>query len=285
MLNKDKKVDEDFLIGIFIYVDDALKAMEAYAKSHWLEAASSKKKPTRKPSLTASEIITILIYYHYSGYKCFSYYYHRFLKHDLSTYFPKACSYNRFLELMERVQLPLYLLGQLLCQQTKQTGVCFIGSHKVFKGLAERSKTSMGWFFGFKLHLVVNNQGEILAFDFSKGNKADNNANLLEKLLAHLKGLCFGDKGYLTKIWENFYHKGLKIITKARKNMKNVLLPLKERYLLTKRAMIESVFDIFTSVLDLEHSRHRNPQNAFSHMLATILAYQFYPNKPNINLG
>ncbi len=127
---------------------------------------------------------------------------------------------------------------------------------------------------------MINNWGEIVAFDLTAAHVADNNEPVLEKLLSHLKGICLGDKGYLTKLWEYFYEKGIKIVHKIRKNIRNKLLSVSEKYYLAKRGMIESVNDILDSVFDLTHSRHRKPENAFCHIFSCLIAYQFYPNKP-----
>ncbi len=174
--------------------------------------------------------------------------------------------------LEDRVGIILYILLQILCKKTNKTEIYYIdskkvpvydnlriASHRVFKEYAGRGKSSTGWFYGFKVHLVINNWGEIVSFDLSAGNRADNSKEILEKLLSHLKGICLGDKGYLTKLWENFYEKGLKIVHKIKKNMKNKLLSVSENYYLAKRGIIESVNDILDSVFDLTHSRHRKP--------------------------
>ncbi|MBK6609486.1 MAG: transposase [Sphingobacteriales bacterium] len=121
--------------------------------------------------------------------------------------------------------------------------------HKVFAQTASKGKSSMGWFFGFKLHLIVNHKGQIVDFALTTGQVADNSKDLLNKLLEKISGTLFGDKGYLTTLWNNFFEKGLKIITKVKKNMKNRLMSLEERLLLKKRPMIEAINDILTSVL------------------------------------
>lgn len=298
MNNKNTKFNEDQLIGIFYLVDEFCLQAQSYVSSNWVGIQSQSTftiSPTRVPQLAASEIMTILIYYNYSGYKNFQYYYQRFVLTDLAEFFPQLCSYNRFLELIERVSLPMYVLGKLLCAKSQKTGTYFIDSkkivvsdnrrihsHKVFKGIANRGKSSTGWFFGFKLHLVINEIGEIMAFEITTGNKADNNQTLLKHLFHNLEGTCFGDKGYLTKLWEELYENGLKLITKVKKKMKNKLITLKEKYTLRKRAVIESVNDILITVFNLEHSKHRKPINAFTHMCATIVAYHVYPEKPRV---
>jgi hypothetical protein len=132
------------------------------------------------------------------------------------------------------------------------------------------------------VHLVINSYGELINFLFTQGNVADNNHEVLRQLLADLKGECFGDKGYLTTLFEEFYEKGLHLVTKVRNKMKNRLIPLAQYLKLRKRAVIESVNDILTSVFDLEHTRHRSPVNALAHMLSALIAYCFYKDKPAV---
>ena len=72
-----------------------------------------------------------------------------------------------------------------------------ISRNKVFKGLAKLGKTTTGWFYGFKLHLVINDKGEILAFQLTPGNVSD--VSMLETLSSGLWGKLFGDKGYISE--------------------------------------------------------------------------------------
>ena len=230
MYDKSSKFSEEMLISIFIDIDDSCQLMEDYVQKHWLNSHSQSSNPTRVPRLSPSEMMTILIFYHYSGYKCFEYYYRRLVLKDLSSYFPQAVSYHRFLELIPRVLLPLQIVAKMLCSRSEQTGIYYIDSkklpvchnkriaqHKVFKDIAGRGKSSMGWFYGFKIHLIINQKGEPINFDISPANTADNNQDLLKYLFRGKKGTCFGDKGYLTKLWEELYQKGVKLVTKFRK--------------------------------------------------------------------
>lgn len=293
MKNKDIKIDEDTLYQLFIFIDDACLGIKQHVESHWIANTGRIRRKPREAALSESEIITILVYYHYSGYKNFEYYYRQFVLEDLESYFPKAPSYSHFLTLESRVGIILLIIMHILCENAKKTGIYYIDSkkvpvcdnlriksHKVFRDYAGRGKSSTGWFYGFKVHLVINNLGEIVSFDLTSANKPDNGGDILEKLLSRLKGMVVGDKGYLTKLWEYFYEKGVKIIHKMRKNMKNKLLGLQEKYYLSKRGVIESVNDILDSVFDLTHSRHRKPENAFCHIFSCLIAYQFYPDKP-----
>ena len=104
----------------------------------------------------------------------------------------------------------------------------------------------MGWFYGFKLHLVINHQGEVVAFCITPGNIADNNEGVLLKLTKKLFGKLFGDRGYLIneEFFKKLYSNGVYLVTKIRKNMSNRLVELKDKLLLRKRGVIESVGNI-----------------------------------------
>jgi hypothetical protein len=205
---KDTKFDESMLFQLFFFVDDACLLMQEWVAHHWLSEGKPSPKPRRVPKIAESEMITILIFYHYSGYKCFEYYYKSLVLKDLKTYFPRAPSYNYFIELIERVALPMLILAKLTCQQAEKTGLYYLDAktlpvcdllrakqHKVFAQTATKGKSSTGWFFGFKLHLLVNHQGQIVDFALTTGQVADNSKDFLIRLLDKLKGTLFGDKG------------------------------------------------------------------------------------------
>ncbi len=125
--------------------------------------------------------------------------------------------------------------------------------------------------------------GEIVNWTITPGNVADNNVDLLQKLLRGLKGICIGDKGYFTSLFEWFYTNQLHLITKPKKNLKKDCISLADHQnYLKKRALIESVNDILVSVCDIEHTRHRKPENAFAHIAGAIIAYQSFEQKPSI---
>lgn len=291
MLSKDKT---EKLIELFLEIDDFCMVFD-----QWIEAHSNKDfpRPRFEGIMHTSEILTIIVFYHFSGYKCFQYYYQELVQQELKSYFPKQVGYKRFLQLISKSIPHLYVFIKWKSMFSERTGIYFIDSkklpvchnrrihnHQVFKGLAARGKTSTGWFYGLKLHLVVNNIGQIMNFTFTSGNVSDSNPEVLRHVLFKLKGNCYGDKGYLSKIFTELYSQGLKLVTKIRKNMKNKLIELKEKYHLFKRAMIESVFDILMTVFDIDHTRHRSPQNAMAHMLGALAAYSFMDQKPSVLL-
>lgn len=291
MLSKDK---EDKLIEIFVTVDDFCLQLD-----QWLESNPQQdfKKPRFEGVMSKSEVMTVIIFYQFSGYKCFQYYYQEMVQQEMTTYFPQQVGYKRFLQLISKSVETLYIFSKYRCMSSVATGIYYVDSkklpschslrrfnHKVFNGLAQSGKTSTGWFYGLKIHLVINNVGQVMNFEFTSGNIHDANPELLRRLLLKLKGNCYGDKGYISKVFEELYRDGLKLITRIRKNMKNKLMPIEEKYQLFKRGIIESVFDIMMSVFDIDHTRHRSPVNGMAHMFAAVGAYSFMEHKPSVLL-
>ena len=139
----------------------------------------------------------------------------------------------------------------------------------------------MGWFFGFKLHLVINHKGQLMAVKITPGNVDDRKALL--GMVRGLKGKCFADKGYIGKdVFSALWEKGLRLVTGIRKTMKNHLMPYIDKVLLRKRFIIETVFGVLKTDRNLEHSRHRSPTNAFVNIMAALVAYSYKTNKPKI---
>ena len=98
----------------------------------------------------------------------------------------------------------------------------------------------MGWFYGFKLHLVVNEYGKILSFQLTPGNVDDRKP--VPVLLQDLFGKVFADKGYISKsLFEELLEDEIMFITGVRKNMKNMLMPFADKLLLQKRSIIETI--------------------------------------------
>ena len=289
-------IDTRKIVEVFCFIDDFCKEIQAYYATHSLPAGI-KARPAagRKAALSESEVLTILVLYHLSGFKCFEYFYERLLLPELKSYFPQAVSYTQFLSLSRQACFHVLLLAQYRCRFSARTAHYYIDSkklpvcdnrrihqHRVFAELAQRGKSSTGWFFGFKLHLIINQYGEMVNFLFTPTNVVDNNQQVLQAQLQGLKGKCYGDRAYLSSLFEQFYQQELQLVTKIRSKMKNKLMCLEDKLRLRKRALIESVNDIIMSVFDLEHTRHRSAKNAYTHMLAALTAYCFYDNKPAI---
>ena len=158
-----------------------------------------------------------------------------------------------------------------------------IPSHKVFAEVAERGKSSVDWFYGFKLHLIVNAQGERLAFHLTPGNVDDRKP--VVKLARGLYGKLFGDRGYISApLTQLLFEQGLHLITRLRKNMKNHLMHLSDKLLVRKRVIIESIIDQLKNISQIEHSRHRSPINFVVHLIAGLIAYSHQEKKPGLHL-
>ena len=141
----------------------------------------------------------------------------------------------------------------------------------------------MGWFFGFKLHLIVNEVGEILSFQITQGNVSD--INPVKTLTKGLWGKLFGDRGYISSsLFEELLAKNLQLITRLRNNMKNKLMDIKDKILLRKRALIETINDQLKNISQIEHSRHRSPSNFLINLLSGLIAYCHQKKKPSLNL-
>ena len=257
--------------------------------------ASGQRHRRRASRLSPSELMTIVILFQQSGYRTFKAYYTQHVQTHLRAEFPQLVSYNRVIELLPRVLVPLtvYLHTQL----GQCTGISFVDltalrvchharihQHRVFRVDARRGKTSVGWFYGFKLHLVVNDRGELLAFCLTPGNTDDRTP--LPRLIRRLFGRLFADKGYVSQPLAEalFLQHGLRLITKLRRNMRNVLLPIGDKLLLRKRAIIETVVDQLKNICQIEHSRHRSPLNFVVHLMAGLIAYCHQPKKPSLRL-
>jgi hypothetical protein len=283
------------LVEFICAVDDFYKVFVPIWQKQMLTAGEIQRQ--RKRSLNISEIMTILIHFHQSHYRDFKAYYNDYVLDRLHNEFPGLVSYTRFVEFIPSVLMPLcvYLrqCGFGIC-----TGISFIDStalkvcrnqrihsHKVFKGLAERGKTSTGWFFGFKLHLIFNDRGELLNLMLTPGNVDDRKP--VPKMAHRLFGKLFGDKGYLSqKLFEELlltFH--VQLVTGIRSNMKNALMPLMDKLLLRKRAIIETIIDQLKNISQIEHSRHRSPTNFLVNLICGLIAYCHQPKKPSLGLG
>jgi len=282
---------------IFYLVDEFCKEFYKADEGHVLTQTTVKKTRNRKFVLSDSEVITIMILFHQKQYRNFKHFYIYYVQRHLQADFPQTVSYNRFVELQQKAVMPMVLFLQLCCLG-KCTGISFIDStplrvchirrehsHKVFKGLATKGQCSIGWFFGFKLHIVINDKGEILDFLFTQGNVDDREPLKDKNFHDKIFGKLFGDKGYISKsLFENLFIDGIHLITKPRKNMKNSLMLLQDKILLKKRALIETVNDELKNICQIEHTRHRSFGNFISNLISGLIAYSFFPKKPALNL-
>ncbi len=280
------------LLELFCAVDDFWKSYGPVCRR---QLSDGTRRRQRAGELSESEIMTLVIHFHQARYRDFKSYYTKYVQVYLRAEFPGLVSYARFIQRLPSVLDPLCDFLQSCFGPC--TGIGFIDStalavcdnrriqaHKVFRGLAARGKTSMGWFFGFKLHFIVNDRGELLAAQVTPGNVDDRKP--VPALVKRLFGKLFGDKGYLSRPLANRLRaQGVELITRLKSNMKNQLIGLTDKLLLRKRAIVETVIDQLKNISQIEHTRHRSPNNAMVHLIAGLLAYCFQPKKPSLGLN
>jgi hypothetical protein len=281
------------LVALFYLIDEFCQEFEPKWRAERL--ASGLQQRNRRCRLSLSEILTIIIHFHQSHHRNFKHYYLDYVCTQLASDFPRLVSYTRFLELMSEVNVPmLSLLTSLLASPTTanyidstKLVVCHnrrIRRNKVFKGLAARGKSSMGWFYGFKLHLIVNENGELVSFFITPGNTPDNNIETVTKLAKRMVGKLFGDRGYISKdLFAALRSQGTQLITGIKKNMKNKLLPLMDKIMLRGRGIIETINDQLKNIQQIEHTRHRSPVNFGVNLISGLIAYQLQPKKPSLD--
>jgi hypothetical protein len=290
------------LVEIYYEVDEfnkrfAEKILQFYKLSGYT--------PLRKMGrMTMSEVMTILIYYHYSHYKNFKSYYNEHLSKVLQKDFPSLVGYDRFVTLIPLALLPMMMFHIYRCSRSLRTGIYYIDStrlevchpkrahqNKVFKGIANWGKTSVGWFYGIKLHLIINNLGEVVHTCFTQASTSDSNSSVLFKLLNDLDGWVFGDRGYLLneeRLAFAQYDGKIDFFAKPRKNMKQKnkqFMPQLAKDFAKKRPIIETIIGINKEVFNLEHTRHRSVHNAYVHTFSALCAYSFYLKKPKVKLN
>ena len=286
----------DKVIEIFVKVDDFCKEITPLLEEKRIQDRKSGKR-NRKSGLCESEMISLMVLFHSGQFTNLKSFYIHYAKPHLQDLFPGLVSYNRFVELQPKCAVAFMLFVKMCCMG-KSRGINFIDSthlkvchnrrihqHKVFNGTAERGQCSIGWFYGFKLHLIINDRGEILAFYLTKGNVDDRNLKHMMDMTKDIFGKLYGDKGYISKaladlLWGN----GIQMIAKPKKNMKNVNLSQADRIMLRKRAVIECVNDELKNICKLQHTRHRSVNNFLLNILGAIAAYSFFPKKPSLNI-
>lgn len=277
------------LTVLFCSVDDFWQLFVQEWNKHLIDHGKPKKGPP--PELSISEMMTIIILFHQSNYRTFKHFY-CFVCQHLKQEFPKLISYSRFVYLTKNLFVPLF--AYLHHRRGSVTGIAFVDStsiavcrnkriarNRVFQGLARRGKTTSGWFYGFKLHLIINDCGEILSFLLSTGNIAD--ITVLEKLSKGIVGKLFGDMGYISsKVSKKLFDQGLHLFTNLRANMKQKFIPLRDKLLLRKRFIIETINDQLKNISQIEHTRHRGIGNFLVNVLGGIAAYTHQAKKPSL---
>jgi hypothetical protein len=280
------------ILPLFCDIDDFCLLFEPAWRQRLLASGALRR---HKPgSLSLSEVMTILVLFHSSGYRDLKTFYTRYVAEHLAGDFPRLVSYGRFVELQREALVPLWCY--LRTRFGGCTGIAFVDAttlavchnlripqHKVFADCARRGRSSMGWFYGFKLHLAINDRGELMGCYLTPGNVDDRRP--VPHLVRALWGKLFGDKGYISQPLSALLQvQGLQLVTRLKTNMKNRFLPLCDKLLLRKRALIETVNDQLKNISQIEHTRHRSFWNFLGNVAAGLIAYTWREKKPSLNI-
>lgn len=290
---------ESKVTEIFFMADEFCKIFNRMMSKYTIEDTPNpaKRKYHRDSMMSDAEIMVIMILFHNSGFRCLKHFYLDHVCKHLKHLFPKTVSYNRFVELQKKIIIPMIIFIKKVLLG-KCTGISFVDStplrvcrnqrihiHKTFKGFAARGKCSMGWFFGFKLHLICNEKGELLNFMVTPGDVDDRKPLEDKRFIEQIFDKLVADKGYISKnLFQKLFVDGIQLITKLKSNMKGVMMSVSDKVLLRKRAIIETVNDELKNIAQIEHSRHRSLPNFAVNLLSAIAAYCFFPKKPTINI-
>lgn len=281
------------ILELFCDVDDFCQQFGPKWEQQLLSEGTRQRRRTTR--MAPSELLTLVILFHASQYRTFKAFYTEHVRVHLASEFPQQVSYRRFVDLMPRLLIPLE--AYLRRRMGRCTGVSFVDStplavcknpriaqHRVFAGLAQRSQTSVGWFYGFKLHGIINDRGEFLALRLTAGNVDDRRP--VPSMVERLFGKLFGDRGYVSAALDEELHHahGLQVIVRPRKNMAPPSLDPTDAALLRHRAIIESVWQRLKQGCQIEHTRHRSVANFVVNLLAGLIAYCIQPIKPSFPL-
>jgi Transposase DDE domain len=277
--------------ALYCEVDDFCKSFEAVWRSRMIADGEQRRK--RSGQLSLSEMLAIMIGFHMSGYRTFKKYYLSLMANHKQE-FPSLISYTRFIQWMPSLTSPM--AAYLMSRFGEVTGIAFVDStalavcgnkrirrNRVFKDHAKLSKTTIGWFFGFKVHLIINDRGELLGIRVTQGNVDDRTP--VRGMCGTLIGKLFGDKGYISQtLTADLLQQGVRLVTGLRKNMREKVLPLWDKLMLRKRSLIETVIDQLKNISQIQHTRHRSPTNYLVNILAGLAAYTHQPKKPSLHL-
>lgn len=283
------------LTELYCVMDDFCKEFEPQMNKRRLESGGVGKR-RRATGLSLAELMTVLVLFHQLRYRHFKSFYLHHVGVHLRGEFPRQVSYQRCVELMPRACEALAALFG--CLKGQCTGISFADStslavcenlriprHKGFEGLAQRGKTSTGWFYGFKLHIVINHLGELLGMSVTAGNVDDRKALRDMTVTPTLFGKLFADKGYIAQwLTQLLNDNDTTLVTRVRKNMAQPQLDPFDEAVLKHRGLIETVFDQLKNLSQIEHTRHRSVANFAVNLLSGIIAYCLQPHKPSLPL-
>lgn len=257
------------LTQLFCDVDDFCQTfVPDWQKSQLGHGGKRRNRPHR---MSPSEMATLLVAYHQSGYRTFKWFYlQQVQKHWQPAFMTSRCVPSQGIALVDSISL-------CACKNIR------IPRHKAFAGVAGRGKSSTGWLYGFKLHLIVDDQGGIVSFCITPGNV--DGRKPVPRLVRPLLGKLFGDRGHIPKtLAKSLAAQGAQLVTTLKKDMKQEAIDALDKLLLRKRSIIETINGQLKNIFDLGHSRHRSLPNCLSNLLACLVAYSYQGKKPALNL-
>ena len=272
-------------VGIYYLVDEFLKEYDAVIKSYSLEEGTPKKRRNGKFTMSNSENMTILILFHSSSFRNLKHFYiFIFVRAHMQKDFPHTASYNRFVELQRKVWDKCTSISFIDSTPIRSCHIKREKQHKTFEEFAGKMKSTLGWFYGFKLHLIINDKGELLDFLLTPGNVDDRAPLKYMSFHKRIFGKLFGDRGYISKdLFEQLFIDGVHLVTRLKKGMKNALMLQHDKIMLRKRSLIETVNDQLKNICQIEHTRHRFFPNFIINLLSALAAFSFFDKKPSIN--
>jgi hypothetical protein len=287
MLIQEKISGPDTLLKLYVAIDEDLKVLQPQ-----LCARQLPRHPRGgTPMLSAAEVLTILVWGAWRGLKDkATLYFH------LQTYhrqeFPTLGAYSKFVEATNRYSVELRALLALILHRNRQAqgaypivlqdstalAVCHVArarQHRTFRAWARKSKTGMGWWYGFKLHVQCDEAGRLCAFDLTTATVDDR--KLLDPFTRWLKdGIVVGDGGYLSQAKaKDLAQRGVYLLTPTRKNMRHLASQF-QLACLQLRHRVEEVFAFLKNAFGAARTTHRAVHALPIHLLCCLLAYSLY---------
>ena len=281
-------ITEDKITEIFCMADDFCKIYDKFIKVNGLRPKRDRKKWEYHRALRLSDSETIMILFHFSGFKCLKCFYTQYVCSHMGHLVPTHVSYNRFTELERKVAVPMVLLLKK-CLMGGCTGISFIDSTalRVCRTGYSRAwyrEDNVSWDGSMASNCILcAEKGELLGFMLTTCNVDDGDPLKNSAFLEHIFGKFVGDKGYISKgLFEKLFEDSIQLLTKLLNNMKGVLMIIADKILVRKRAIIETVNDELKNMAQIEHSRHRSVPNFTVNLFLALSAYCFFPKKPKI---
>lgn len=279
---------QHILIAIYCFVDDFLKQLLENIRFA-IERPRQGRPPQKTFNLSVAELVTLALFKSFTGHSNWKDFYQHIMSYHGND-FPNLPNYQNFLAAMNKLSSAAYLMlsafMQLFRAHTKDTDFKFpdstklkvcenkrIFGHKTNKAYAKRGKSSMGWFYGFKLHIVVNELMQILGVALTPGNTDDRKG--LDMIWDELFGVLIADAGYIGKKWEEkARNTGKVLFTAVKANMKKLMTEA-EHAMLKLRQRVETVFSVLKLRMYIESTLPRSPRGMFAHYVWCLTAYQF----------